>query len=382
MSAMPLLSARLGDELIEQIVDSHLEGNDNNLDLDNTLAVILSEHLLDLNDRGIIRPHTTLPNRYINEISSWNIMCGAETSPIEPRTVATTFIAHRMLPSLVYIHLMLAASFIKSGTPRAEAIALAKRQIDTGSSKLHMTQLEVHDHVTGEDFGLNFENWMPVIYDRSTPTIEDARAGRFHRGSVALDIEPSALRSVEIPLPTGDFIITDWVRAAGFTDLVDDGNPYRGASERESERESYRYAQTFGFTSVRTARTFIEVVSDGSLLAVVARDEDALRSVAGFETLGTLFYDLRQITIADRGALEAIFATIHDEPVSAAQALEEAMTDETIRLPTMPGIYRVSFSGTGTIDQFLPALHPLRQDGLTVMMMLEHVSGLPEAAAV
>lgn len=379
MADMPLLSARIGDERIDRVIDTQLDALGESREIDKELAAILGEHLLDLHQRGIIGAHTALPNRYINEISSWNIMCGIETSPMEPREVATEFIAHRMLPSLVYIHLMLAASFIKSGTPRDQAIELAKQQIDSGTSRLHMAQIEVHDHISGEDLALHFDNWMPVIYDKSAPSLEDARAGRLHRGSLAQDLEPSAMRSLEIKLESGDFIITDWVRAAGFTDLVDHGDPYRGASERQSEQESFRYAKDFGFTSVRTARTSIEVVSNGSILAVVARDDDIADSVIGFESLGRLDYDLRQVTIADRKALEAIFTTIHGDPVLAASSLQEAMTDETIRLPTMPGIYRVNFSGTGSIDQFLPSRHPLRQDGLTVIMMLEHVSGLPAA---
>lgn len=379
MAEMPLLSARIGNERIERVIDTQLEALGESHEIDKELAEILAEHLLDLHQCGIIRAHTALPNRYINEISSWNIMCGIETSPIEPREVAAEFIADRMLPSLVYIHLMLAASFIKSGTPRDQTIELAKQQIDSGTSRLHMAQIEVHDHVSGEDLALHFENWMPVIYDKSAVSLEDARAGRLHRGSLAQDLEPSAMRSLEIKLESGDFIITDWVRAAGFTDLVDDGDPYRGASERQSEQESFRYARNYGFTSVRTARTSIEVVSDASILAVVARDEDIASRVAGFESLGTLSFDLRQVTIADRKALESIFTRVHRDPAVVAASLEEAMTDETIRLPTMPGIYRVNFSGTGSIDQFLPSRHPLRQDGLTVIIMLEHVSGLPAA---
>lgn len=381
MSTLPTLSARLGRDVIERAVDAHAAGHDDDPTIGKVIQEAFRDHLLALRDAGVVKPHVATPNRRINEIEEWNIMCGVQPSTWATPEKAAEGLARRLSHNMVTIHLLMASFGIKDGRDRKETIDDAIRSIDSGSTRSHLSHMECQDHVGGDDLSFRMQDWNPVLFLKQDVTMADIMSGRRLPDVPAPDIEPTALRTVELDMASGDVALGDWFRMEGFTDHVDEGDPYRGGSERESEADSRRYVADHGFTSVRSSRTSYEVVTDGRIHAAIRWDEDERDIPDGFRSVGRLGYDLRQITVMDRSALQTIMERLHD-PAKAVQLTEEGLTaPDMLRLSLPAGRYAVHHSGRGWIEDLLPPDHPLVQDGVQVLMILEPVDDRETARA-
>lgn len=375
MTTVTPLSLRLGLPLIESAIQAHIDGNDDDPTIAERIGKAFAEHLLALRDAGLIVPHAATPNRRMNDIVHWNGMFGQADGNWPDPDWAVRQTADRLSNSMVSVHLIMASFAIKDGRDRLECIADAVSAIDSGNTSSILTHMECQDHVSGETLSLRMRNWCPELYLRPEITMEDIR-NRVRRPDVlAPDLEPDALRSVVVDMPSGKGVITDWIRVDGFTDHVDEGDIYRGASERENEAEAVRYASEHGFTSVRTASTSIDVVTDGRIHAVIRYDEDMTTIPQGFRRLGHLSFDLRQVSVIDEEALRTILTRLDDDVDAVEARVKEGMTEETIRIRTLKGPHRVLHSGRGFIEDLLPEGHPLAKEGIMVVMILEPVEG-------
>lgn len=377
MNAVTPLSLRLGMPLIESAIQAHVDGNDDDPIIRNRIEEAFAEHLLALRDAGMIVPHTATPNRRMNDIVHWNGMFGAADGTWPDPEWAVRAVAGRLSHVMVSVHLMMASFAIANGRDRLESIADAVIGIDSGSTRSAMTSMEAEDHVSGETLTLRMRDWNPVLLLRPDITHQDILNRRMPPETPAPDLEPAAMRSVLVDMPSGRGVITDWIRVDGFTDHVDEGDIYRGAGERENEAEAIRYAADHGFVSVRTASTSVDVVTDGRIHAVIRYDEDMTDVPAGFRRLGRLSFDLRQISVIDEEALRTILKRLDDDAEAVERRVREGMTDDTIAIRTVPGSHRVLHSGRGFIEDFLPEDHPLRKDGIMVVMILEPVEEVP-----
>lgn len=373
MTTVTPLSIRLGLPLIEEAIQAHIDGNDDDPAVSKRITEAFAEHLVALRDAGLIMPHTATPNRRMNDIVHWNGMFGEADGTWPDPEWAVRAVAKRLSSVMVHVPLIMASFAISNGRDRLESIADAVLGIDSGSTRSIMTEMEAQDHVSGETLTLRIRDWNPVLFLRPHRTVEDVMSGIRAVEVPAPDLEPTALRSVVIDMPSGRGVITDWIRVDGFTDHVDDGDIYRGAAERENEAEAVRYATEHGFVSARTASTSVEVVTDGRIHAVVHYDEDATKLPAGFNVLGRLSFDLRQISVIDEEALRTILKRLDDDADAVERRVVEGMSDDVVAIRTATGPHRVLYNGRGFIEDLLPDAHPLKIDGIMVVMIVEPI---------
>lgn len=358
----PSLWNRIGMETIEAYLASEGAGRKRS-DLDSAITDALAAHLIGLREMGLVRAYDAIPNRRVNEVHDWNVMCGLEESRYSTPDEAARSVAQRLMHALITVHLMMASFDLRDGKDRGEVLAKLQAQVDSGTTRRWLSDMEAHDHVSGETLSLVVRDWNMLLVERSRDAEQKPIA----------DIQPTKLETVDLELPTGDVLISDWFRAEGFTDHVDEGDPWRGGSERESEADTRRYVADHGFASVRTCRTSVSVVTDGRIHGVMRWDEDMLDLPDGLRHVGDMSFSLRQISVIDRESLRGVLSRIHPSARTDELVQEEFSPEprDAVRIQTTPGRHRVSYSGRGYIHDLLPEGHPFRIEGFEVVMTLE-----------
>lgn len=361
----PSLSARAGRPLIERLIAAYAAVKDDQETMEQ-FERHFADHLVHLRGLKIVKSYDGVPNRSLALVREWNVMCGTETDPYSTPKDETAVVAGRFAWRLA-MHAVGGASgtaFVgMSADERERAIRKVETRIDAGDvGHWHMGGQE-HDHVSGEDFAYEMRGWNLVVGRAPKP------------GAVMThveDLEQARLHLVEIEIPSGQLLLADWFRAEGFTELVDEGDQWRGGSVRESEADAERYRRDHGFTSVRSACRSLTVISDGSTIAVGRHSEDGEFPLPkGYGRIRNLCIDLRQVSVVDRRILDAILTGIHG-PVEASRMTEEvAASHDTVDIAVRPGRYRIVSSGRGLIGDLLPAGHPLKAEGFEPVMFIE-----------
>lgn len=367
MTDTPHLSARIGRGTLDTLLTSWGDGKP---DATSKKAVesALTEHLMALVATGKVRRYDALPNRRMNLIHDWNGMFDAD--PETSRSAAES-IANRFSYHLVIIHLAYLGYDMKNrGADRDAGLDAAIAKIDAGEARwVHIGNCE-DDFVSGEAFDYEIIDWNLVI----------GRRGGAHEGLKAVDdLPPTTLHAMEIDLPTGHLLLADWLStgdmADGFTDLVDEGNPWRGGSQAENEQDAERYLRDHGFVSVASASRCLSVLTDGSCVTVGRYDEDGeYPPPDGFQIVrGLLVIDLRKVSVADRATLVSLYSRIHDaERAEKLVSMVEADHD-TVQFTVAPGRYRVISSGRGYIEDLLEKGHPLSVPGYKPVLIIEKI---------
>ena len=359
------LSARIGRDTLDLMLTSWIDGNPDNA-ASNSIEAALAEHLVALVRAGAVRRYDALPNRRMHLIHDWNGMfdADADKSHAAAQTVAGRFAHH-----LVVIHLAYLGFDIKNrGAEREAGMDAAIAKIDAGEARwVHIGNYE-HDFVSGEEFDYEIIDWNLVI----------GRRGGAREGLQPIDdVPPQTLHRVEIDLPTGRLLLADWLSTGemsdGFTEMVDEGNPWRGGSYADNEKDAERYARDHGFVSVSSARRCLSVLTDGSCLTVGHYDEDGDQPLpAGFSIVrGLLVIDLRKISVADRSSLVSLYSRMHDADHAEDLVSKIEADRDTVAVNLLPGRYRVVSSGRGYIEDLLDEGHPLKVAGYEPVMILE-----------
>lgn len=365
----PTLSARIGHDRLDRMLKSWIDESPDRT-LQQEIEGVFAEHLLALADAGTVRRYDLLPNRRLNLVHSWNRMFDPDPAT---RSDGALEVARRVSYAMVFAPLAHQSFDLrgkaKDADSRAPAVESLGARIDTGNAPWYMTGGSEQDFVSGESFSYEIVDWNLVIgrHDR-TSGIQPAE-----------DMPPVALHKVEIDMPTGRILIADWLSTGdmsdGFTDLVDEGNPWRGGSEVENERDAERYARDHGFVSVASAHRCLSVLTDGRCITIGRYDEDGDHPVPkGFRIVrGLLVIDLRKVSVVDRSSLVSLYAGIHD--TNEAEKLVSAIEKDrdTVSVDMAPGRYRVIGSGRGYVGDLLEDGHPLKVEGYEPVMILEKV---------
>lgn len=363
---MQRLSQRIGRERLEAIVEAYATKSDEAETLYKATTDDVTAHLLELLEHGVLKPFDALPNRRMNLSHSWNVMCGTEVHPYSTRERETREIARRFGWHLVGTPLRLLAFDVERGiTPekREDGILKAMQEMDSGTVRWWMTGGQEEDHVSGEHLAYELQGWNLVFGHRPE------RGDDF---KPAEDISPTKLHHFEIDLPTGEILIRDWFQDDGFTNLVDEGDPWRGGSQMENEADAERYARDHGFISVSTARRSLTVFRKGNRVTIGRHDEDGDHPCPdGYKRVKDFMVDLRKVTIADRASLSEILAKANPQEDAPGAVDRFARNYGTVTLSLPAGRYRVVSSGRGYIEDLLPEDDPLRIPGYEPVLILE-----------
>jgi hypothetical protein len=367
MTNMTALSARIGRDTLDALLTSWIDGKPDGT-ASEAVEQAVAAHLLALVATGTVRRYDDLPNRRMNLVHDWNGMFDADT---EASNRAAQAVARRFAHHLVIIHLAyLGYDARNRGADREAGLDAAIAKIDGGDARwVHIGNRE-HDFVSGEEFDYEIVGWNLVI----------GRRGNAREGLQPIDdLPPQTLHRMEIDLPTGHLLLADWLSTGdmsdGFTEMVDEGNPWRGGSQAENERDAERYLRDHGFVSVASARRCLSVLTDGSCVTVGHYDEDGEHPLPdGFRLLrGLLVIDLRKVSIAERAMLVSLYSRIHDAQHAEGLVSTIEADHDTVRITVDPGRYRVVSSGRGYIEDLLEEGHPLKVPGYEPVMILEKV---------
>lgn len=189
------------------------------------------------------------------------------------------------------------------------------------------------------------------------------------------DLEPKRLHEVGIDAPTGRLLVAEWFHVPGFTELVDEGDPWRGGSDAENESDAERYVRDHGFASVSTIRRSLTVFRKGDSIGIGHHDEDGEHpKPKGCRRIADFMVDLRKVSIVDRGVLLDIVRRIHPEGDAEAMIAEMERRRGVVALDVKPGRYRVVSSGRGHIDDLLPEGHRFASEGFQAVVTLERAA--------
>lgn len=367
---VPKLSARLGRPLIDRLIDEAACGSRTSTVEEHVIAQV-SEHLGDLIALGIVKPHDSLPNRRINTVASWNAMCGgADAGWCDPTTernrIADTVARMVFLRDVAHLGHSIANERIDAAG-REERTRSIEAMMDEGTSAL-LWSGEDHDFASGERVSIAFVGWNLLVARRTRDCRTALQPIEDHR--------PAAIHDLEIDVPSGEILVADWFHAPGFTDLVDEGNPWRGGSDEENQSDAERYRDNHGFVSVSTCTRSLTLFGRGDTIGIGHHDEDGEHpKPKGCRRIATLLVDLRKISIVDREVLVEILGKIH--PIDRARVMVDEIADRrrTVRLKVRPGRYRVRSNGRGRIDDLLPADHRFATPGFEAVVVIEPVHG-------
>lgn len=253
--------------------------------------------------------------------------------------------------------------------PSAEQAEAAWRAIcdamDVGTSggKFIGWGIECQDQKTGDRCELRFENWTAVLM----------RSNENYDMVPALDVGPIPLVAASFDVPTGDLLLTDYLRVEGMNEALDFGDEeYEGrfdlsSSEGRTNR-SIEHAKRHDMGYAQTTNTSVVVWRNPGTgaLAVVqkwfGREEDEVDGVSpvpDWERVGDFSCDMWRVTAVDAqiargltkdGALDAHLALrgtptpkTKDLPVAEANALhhEHCYANNVVRLAVEPGRWTI-----------------------------------------
>jgi len=363
MAPIPSLSERIGGDRLQNLIDRYATSD--KVGRDDAIENILATHLADLVSRGVARPLEALANRRVHLASIWDHMCGRNVPSYTTQEQERVQIARRLCSPLITGPLYMLGQDVTRGISaqdRRSKLQTIVANMDRGSVGYWWFGDE-RDHVSGEKFQFELRDWN-LVFGR--------RPARGQQLEEVEDLPPAGLHAVEIDVPTGDLLVADWFRVEGFTELVDEGDPWRGGSQAENERDAERYAREYGFISVASALRSLSILTNGNQIAIGHHDEDGPHPLpAGYQSFAHHTIDLRKVSVVDRSLLTVILTRIH-APKRAAKLCEEfAAGADTRRLTIAPGRYRVTSSGRGVFTELLPDGHPLKTTGFDTVLLIE-----------
>lgn len=374
MTGVPSLSARLGRALIDRAIDETARESKDGGAIGLVEAGI-ADHLDELIALGVVKPHDSLPNRRINVVSEWNGMCRTDPEGWLTPESQRRHVAGRIFSMLVWRDLHSIAWAVGRGemdaAAREKATIELEARMDTGTSDI-LWAGEDKDFVSGEDLSFVLSDWNLVVGRRIRDWRNRPLGSTLERIE---DLEPTRLHHVEIDVPSGRLLVAEWFHAPGFTDLVDEGDPWRGGSYAENEADAERYASTHGFTSVSTARRCLTVFRKGDGIGIGHHDEDGDHpKPKGCRRVKDFMVDLRKVTVSDRSVLLDVLKGIH--PDGEVEAMVRTIEEDrgVVSMKVEPGRYRVSSSGRGYIEDLLPKASPFVSEGFQAVVTIERVA--------
>lgn len=159
---------------------------------------------------------------------------------------------------------------------------------------------------------------------------------------------------LNVNFPSGELIITDWVRVDGFTETV----MYNGKDKYDDDKSlntkigrifnTQHYAQEHNFINVSIGNTSPKVFQDMDTLVIGYVDENKDKSHASshFKRVGDICTDLWAATIIDKETLIEILTKHHKNRETAQEVLNQYLQTDTNHqlLYINPGQYTLEFN--------------------------------------
>lgn len=291
----------------------------------------VTAHLLELRDAGALAPTGGLRGRDVWQASAWNAFVAGEPDDHHTRWLfglISNALTH-------YFVRMDDGRFEKKKTmplghhegPSVDKATIAWEAIcasmDSGDSgeRWNGWPIECQDQKTGDRCELRFDGWTATLM-RQTPSYDFEPAG---------DVGPLPLAAASFDVPSGELLLTDFLRVEGMNESTDFGDDEHGedlslSSELGRVNRTNRHAADHDMGFCQTTNTCVSVWRNptSGVLAVVPRwggdeeDEvDGASPVKGWDRVGDFSCDVWRVTAIDltvarrhtkEGALDAYLA--------------------------------------------------------------------------
>jgi hypothetical protein len=310
-------------------------------------------HLEDLRDAGSLAVIEGLENREIRLADAWNAFLGGED------TIWRHLLQHHMA-DYVLVHAIRASvrsemDDVDSATAVAESYASLCASMDAGvivaptyhpAIKPKPFLDDLRCGATGDRCRLVIENWVPRLerFDRSAK-----ESGYW----VPLEtVEAPEIETIEIELPTGILLISDYLRAPGIHEALEGRidaaighNRYDDSHSLNSERGRVAttrvVAEAANVLQVCTGNTIVGIhQTDDRLVVVDDHDSTELEPVVeGLLRAGEVSCDRWTVLLADRSH---VLELMQDDGTRLDAYLASDDNDSVV-VTVKPGHWRVSF---------------------------------------
>lgn len=208
---------------------------------------------------------------------------------------------------------------------------------------------DLYDSMNGDRAKVEFVDWNASLWIKDMETFEY---------QTAQSVAPIEMQSIEIDVPSGDLLLSDWIRIPEFKQATDlaavDGLDQRKLDmccDQGAINRAKAHAELHGFAHVQTTNTYVGVHQgpDGRLMIAERwddRDEDEA-TAEGMEDVGDFSCDLWWVTIIDKKILQELIgkggAKDPNATLYAYLTSDDCDAQNTVRLKVTPGRYRVHF---------------------------------------
>jgi hypothetical protein len=219
--------------------------------------------------------------------------------------------------------------------------------IEAGNSDFHLRFDDIRDSKTGHRLKIELKGWHATLLKM------DTASGRYDY-EPAKDMVAIPLQTVEIDLPTGELLLSDWIRVPGFkeaTDLGYEDGSLDISSDQGAVNTTKAHAARHNLGHVQTTNTCVIVHQDAAGRLMVSErsdrrsDDDA--KAEGMKRVGDFSCDLWWVTAIDKQTLLGLMAKggceTPQKTLDAYLASDDAYASNVVRLKVTPGRYRIHF---------------------------------------
>lgn len=224
------------------------------------------------------------------------------------------------------------------------AYAKLVNDVEQGNTDHSVRFDDIQDGKTGDRLKIELVGWHATLM-RMTPD---------YHYEQAFDAEVIGLQSVEIDLPTGELLLSDWIRVPGFkqaTDLGFDDASLNINCTQGAVNTTKAHATRHNFAHVQTTNTSVIVHQDETGRLMVSerwdkRDEEDA-TADGMKVVGDFSCDLWWATAIDKQVLLELMAQggceVPQETLQEYLTSSDAYADNIVQLNVKPGRYRLHF---------------------------------------
>jgi hypothetical protein len=345
-------SDHFGLQTFEKLVRAHGKREDIRAILDGELVDAVRAYLGDLRAAGKITPVAGSGGRRVRIAEAWNSAAsGAAFANHDADPYSDDARATRSIASSLFAPVVLSFSVRAEVEPSDEGIRAQFDALDilvsSGSTDEWRWRVDsTQDYVSGDRCRLELDQWRAKLtkFDEASADFVDCA-----------DIEPLPATTAEISVPSGQLIITDFLRCGAFDDAVtfDDDREYGAFSLNNrtgQARRTVAHAAEHNVACAQTTNTVVGIhISDDLRRVLVtpmwnaaADDEDEENGnvrIPGFSFKGCVSCDVWRIMAMDETTAAALAGA---EAYAAYRKTDDVYAGNIVNAEIAPGRWRLT----------------------------------------
>ena len=362
------------------------------------LDAAIDAHLAAMAAAGALQPIAGTGGREITMADAWNSMAAGTPHPHSHRWLVRSI-------GSVFTWAFVNMDDTRRGRardqapfgyrpPSAEQVGAAWERVcstmDEGTSdRWRVLRIECQDQTTGDRCEIEFEGWRPTLMRRNER----------HEFEPARDVPEAPLVEADFDVPTGDLLVTDFLRADGFREATEfeASRDHRelslsSATGRDARILAHAAEHQIGFTQTTNTSVAVHRNAAGALMVTrrwmcdddgdeLPEDDNGVTIVDGWTSIGSFSCEMWRVMAMDAATAASLMAAGGNADAAAAierELARPAYDRNVVRVAVEPGRWRIH-SG----DDFSKRMDRARfgvPEGVMVWCILERAGDLGAAA--